>query len=387
MNINRHNYETYFLLYVDNELSATERDAVNAFIMVNPDLREELSLLQQSIISPAAVVFDNKQALLKNGEFAQLQEKLILYLDDELPAGEVPAVESLIAADAGAREEYRVLEQTKLPPGTVVFANKPSLYRTEPKVVGIRWWRIAAAVVLLLGIGVWSGIAVYKNYFETGTGTTTIAKSDEQAKQDKSNETANANTVRTNTGLKNTNAAEEKITPVVPQQNLALHQPGEKNAQPVVKKDAANNNAQKENVVSNKPVEKPSNNLPKPYFENINNNKSNETIVSSVPNKNENNSNINSGNNGAVAQTNPAAKANNAVTGNINSGANDPKNTMAIPAVYNPDKDRYVDINDDKSKRTKVGGFLRRVKRALERTANIKTGDEIKIAGFEIAIK
>ena len=48
-NINRYNYETYFLLYADNELSAIEKNSVDEFVLSNPDLGEELGMLLQTI--------------------------------------------------------------------------------------------------------------------------------------------------------------------------------------------------------------------------------------------------------------------------------------------------------------------------------------------------
>ncbi len=44
-------------------------------------------------------------------------------------------------------------------------------------------------------------------------------------------------------------------------------------------------------------------------------------------------------------------------------------------------------MDEDKVKRTKLGGFIRKATRMLSRNANIKTGDGLKVAGFEIALK
>ncbi len=52
MNITRQNYEEWLLLYVDNELSLAERIVVDDFLAANPDLQQELEMLQQSTFQP-----------------------------------------------------------------------------------------------------------------------------------------------------------------------------------------------------------------------------------------------------------------------------------------------------------------------------------------------
>ena len=66
MNINRYNYEEFFLLYVDNELTKEERADVEAFVQENPDLEEELLMLKQSSLRPDLTVkFPGKSSLMK----------------------------------------------------------------------------------------------------------------------------------------------------------------------------------------------------------------------------------------------------------------------------------------------------------------------------------
>ena len=115
MNINRHNYETFFLLYVDNELSAAERKAVEVFVQENADLKEELQLLQQTVFSAADIVFENKESLLKD-ELASVKENLLLYLDKELDAAAVLQTEQLLYTDSTAQKEFALLQKTQLQP-------------------------------------------------------------------------------------------------------------------------------------------------------------------------------------------------------------------------------------------------------------------------------
>ena len=67
------------------------------------------------------------------------------------------------------------------------------------------------------------------------------------------------------------------------------------------------------------------------------------------------------------------------------------KESYAMNEVYDLGEEvsdnKILYFDEEKVKRTKVGGLFRKVKRVFERTADIKTGGTLKIAGFEIAVR
>jgi anti-sigma factor RsiW len=155
MNIDRNNYEEFFILYLDNELSASDRQRVEDFAAANPDLKAELDLLTQSKLTPdMEITFSGKEALLKmESGISSDTTSMLLYLDQELPTAEKASFEQWLAQNPAAQKELGLLQQTKLQPEHIAFPYKDSLYRHEERrVVPIRWWRMAAAAVLLLGV-------------------------------------------------------------------------------------------------------------------------------------------------------------------------------------------------------------------------------------------
>ena len=115
MIILRNNYEMYFLLYVDKELSAKERIAVEEFVLTNMDLKPELDLLLETTMSPDEIVFDEKAGLCKY-EITEnrLEESMLLYLDNELEASLVEQMDATIIADDKLKREWNILLHTKL---------------------------------------------------------------------------------------------------------------------------------------------------------------------------------------------------------------------------------------------------------------------------------
>jgi anti-sigma factor RsiW len=147
MDINRNNYEGFFLQYVDGELDLAGKKAVEAFVRLNPDLQAELLMLQETVLQAEPFIFDNKAVLYKTSEDTQAQ--LLQYLDKELSPAETKLLEQQLITDKALQHEWNILQQTQLDAQEVmVFADKASLYRQSPaRVVGAKWWRMA--------IGLW----------------------------------------------------------------------------------------------------------------------------------------------------------------------------------------------------------------------------------------
>jgi len=164
ININRHNYEEFFLLYTDRELSPAERMAVEQFVAENPDLSDDFFALQQTTLPVEENVWMDKSILYRNaGEEIGLHnytEQFLCYVDDELSPAERSVVETFVLQHPALQEEFIQLKQIKLPAEQVIFPDKESLYRTEPQrrpVVYMRWMRmVAAAAIIGFGFFLWT---------------------------------------------------------------------------------------------------------------------------------------------------------------------------------------------------------------------------------------
>ena len=68
MEINRNNYETFFLLYLDRELDPSRMQDVERFLGENADLQREFSLLQKTVFIPSEMIFSEKESLYRHEE-------------------------------------------------------------------------------------------------------------------------------------------------------------------------------------------------------------------------------------------------------------------------------------------------------------------------------
>lgn len=154
--INRDNYEEFFLMYVDGELSTTDKEMVEAFVQLHPDLQEELAMLQQTVLLPEDdIIFADKNLLFKhtesNTKATTYEEKLLLYIDNELATQDKAVLETALLSNATLQKDLALLQQTKLPLENIACPNKEALYKEEKKrkVIYMRWQYMAAAAIVI----------------------------------------------------------------------------------------------------------------------------------------------------------------------------------------------------------------------------------------------
>ncbi|MFN5375233.1 MAG: hypothetical protein ACK492_02630 [Chitinophagaceae bacterium] len=73
--INLSNYEDWFLLYADGELTVAEQEAVLQFVEAHPGLKEELDLLMSMKFQPETEIKLNDTSTIKAEYFSELETK------------------------------------------------------------------------------------------------------------------------------------------------------------------------------------------------------------------------------------------------------------------------------------------------------------------------
>lgn len=367
MNLNRDNYETFFLLYIDNELSLAERKAVEEFAALHPDLQEELELLSDTILVNDPVIFSDKIELLKP---ADLEEKLLLHLDNELPAAATEDLNKMIASNAVLQQDWNILQQAKLDAGEkIIFKDKQSLYRREKdNVVAGRFirWAVAAA---LIGAGFFTAMTLINRrpasateFAGNKTAENNLVSSENTKKEATTEKSATAPFLPQATN--NNDVALQKKSPATTpakqpliadkQNNAAVPQKEDNRDQPAIatvqKQLPENGNSILTAATDNKDLQKPS--PERPYT----------GLAAAPPRKKVEIMDVN------ILDVQP--------------------NSLASNAGFHEDNDddRILYLKEEDVSKSKAGGFFRKLKRTVERKTRIKTNGGLKIAGFEIAL-
>ncbi|MEP6700332.1 MAG: hypothetical protein ABJA85_03425 [Bacteroidota bacterium] len=384
MKIDRHNYEEYFILYMDNELATGDRMLVEAFVQNHPDLKEELDLLlQYKMVPDTDIVFNGKEELTKvNGEtplsLSNYEEWLTLYIDNELTAEQKRTIDQFVAVNPLAKEEFTLLQLTKLQPEQIVFANKESLYKREEKDRSLyfRWWRVAAAL-LVLAIGL-TTVIVLNNKPSGNKGSELVTVPVQKIPGSNNNkqgvQSNNNQTVAT---------GNEKNSPVI---NPVITKNSNQAIAPAVKQ-VNNNNVAVNQKNDLKKDQLPKNELPHTI--------KNETVIAANTDKTTNNlpqpiNNPNITKNDAVANITVPKEIINPKKGLTNDAAVTNTTTSPSNIVTASYPEDNANLNQPSDKKTKLRGFFRKVTRTFEKRTNTDVTDDdnkLLVAGLAFKLK
>lgn len=133
MKINRENYEIFFIDYLDGSLSDDQIKDLESFLLINPDLKEELEGLERAILIPQNLSFPEKNSLYRSSLSTKLSEKnfedhCIAYLEGDLDQNQIAVFEKLIENNPDLKNEFLKYQNTILKKDlSIIFPDKSSL--------------------------------------------------------------------------------------------------------------------------------------------------------------------------------------------------------------------------------------------------------------------
>jgi hypothetical protein len=128
--INENNYETYFMSYIDNELNAAERAAVEAFVLTEPEYAEALGFFEKTKLHAPNIEMEDKIFLYR---FPEMQASLDSDFKKSLYRKEVP-VRKIIFTPNLMRASFAIAAVLILFIGLQLFKSDTNI--SEPNVLG-----------------------------------------------------------------------------------------------------------------------------------------------------------------------------------------------------------------------------------------------------------
>ena len=159
MKINQHNYEHYFLMYIDNELSELDKLEVTEFIKLYPVFAKELQDLQKTKIQPSASIFEDKLSLY---QISEQDAQCLTYLDKEMTQIEIAQFEKKLMSNPllhSNLDQWRKTLLTKEAVDKIPADLKNILYRKETAIKPLwayasfkQWASVAAILAFVIGL-------------------------------------------------------------------------------------------------------------------------------------------------------------------------------------------------------------------------------------------
>ena len=147
--ITRENYEIYFIDYMDGNLSERERAEVEAFLLVHPDLQEELDGMGEVRLEVPTEVFGKKEEIKQSVREREMEYYAIAVTEGVITDEERAWVDENTDKKVFERE-VDVYAKIKVKPDPAYrFEGKAGLYRKSGVILLVKRYAAIAAVVAL----------------------------------------------------------------------------------------------------------------------------------------------------------------------------------------------------------------------------------------------
>lgn len=157
MNIDRSNYEVWFIDWLDGNLNSFQTKELKNFLDLNPDLKEEFNDLSIIPIVSPENQYPNKDVLKRSAEEiseSQFAYLCAAYIERDLSDLQRTEVDEIIAKDPEKKRVFEQINKTQLSPPSIKYKFKKQLLKRTPAQKIIRLSVIglssAAAIALII---------------------------------------------------------------------------------------------------------------------------------------------------------------------------------------------------------------------------------------------
>jgi hypothetical protein len=157
MRIDRSNYETWFIDWLDGNLGSTEVDQLKQFLVDNPDLKEELDDLAIVRLNPSDKSFSKKSHLKKTNDDlseSQFEYLSVAYLENDLSSEQKEELLDSIAVDKGKKKSFELMQKTRLLPLASSYNHKNRLIKRTifQNAIRLSITGLSAAAIITLAV-------------------------------------------------------------------------------------------------------------------------------------------------------------------------------------------------------------------------------------------
>ena len=164
VNINRNNYESWFLDYLDGKLNAGQKERLMLFLEFNPDLKLELEGLEMVHLEAENVSYQQKKILIKPVESpsdeiipSEFETLCISSIENQLSPEEESDFKDVLETDPEKRKTYSLYLSTIIKADRSIFYPGKSLLTKrfiDIPTVRIMASAVAASAVIFLAVSV-----------------------------------------------------------------------------------------------------------------------------------------------------------------------------------------------------------------------------------------